>query len=278
MSGIEALQGGIGRKERGSDRVTEELVRRFHATLGLPGTPGGEGEPAPRLIHWCLAKPAVVTAELGSDGHPKKGGFLPPVALPRRMWAGGDVQFFGDISVGDTVERVSCIADIKEKSGRTGLLYFVTVEHEISVDGAVRVIERQDIVYREAASGPSPAVGEAAASGTVSRSVDASPILLFRYSALTFNGHRIHYDRPYATGVEHYPGLVVHGPLQATLLYHFATAQQGRPPQHFAFRGQSPLADGPMRLHATPGDHTMKLWTAPPGGPLAMSAEANWND
>ena len=274
---IAHLRSWIGREDVASDVVTPALVGKFRATLDLPGAEPEAGEPAPQLIHFCLAQPAVPQSELGPDGHPARGGFLPPVPLPRRMWAGGALVFRQDIRVGDTVRRTSRIADVVLKEGRTGPLCFVTVEHRIEANGALAVEERQDIVYRGGDAGLPGRPPPAAASGQHQRAVDASAPLLFRYSALTFNGHRIHYDRRYVQEVEGYPGLIVHGPLQATLLVDFAARLRGASPSRFSFRSLSPLFDDdPFRLHAAEGGDALKLWTAREGGPIAMSAEAAW--
>lgn len=275
---IAHLRSWIGRTDTAAEMVTPDLVRRFRATFDEePGAPR-DGEPAPRLLHWCLAPPAALTGTLGPDGHPARGGFLPPVPLPRRMWAGGSLVFHGEIKVGDTVHRHSRIADVTMKDGRTGTLCFVTVLHEIEAAGQVVVSETQDIVYRglDAAGGAKKAP-EPAPAGAHRGEIDPTPPLLFRYSALTFNGHRIHYDQPYVTKVEGYPGLVVHGPLQATFLLRFASQIRGAAPARFSFRGLSPLFDtAPMSLNADAEGDRLKLWTARPGGPVAMSAEAEW--
>ncbi len=274
---IDRLSGWIGREEIETDEIGATIAARYHATFGMAGTPPRPGEVVPRLIHWCLAVALTPTAELGPDGHPRRGGFLPPVDLPRRMWAGGEIAFHGDLRVGDTVRRVSQITGIEPKAGRSGPLCFVTVEHRFEVDGAVRLVERQDIVYRGGAAGGAERGLPAAPQGRDCRSVDPTPPLLFRYSALTFNTHRIHYDHPYVTGVEGYPGLVVHGPMQAALLLNFATELHGAPPGHFAFRSLSPLTDSArFNLHADAVDGGLKLWTAAEAGPVAMTAEARW--
>ena len=275
---IAHLQGWIGREDEGTDLVTPELVRKFRAMLDRPGRDPVPGEPAPPLIHFCLAQPAVAQSQLGPDGHPARGGFLPPVPLPRRMWAGGGLTFHREIRVGDTVRRLSRIAEVALKRGRTGPLCFVTVEHRIEANGALAVEERQDIVYRglEAAGGNKPP--PPAPAGAHRREVDVSAVVLFRYSALTFNGHRIHYDRRYVTQVEGYPGLIVHGPLQATLLLSFAAEIRGAPPARFSFRGLSPLFDDDrVLLHAEEDGNGLKLWTARDGGSVAMSAHAAWS-
>lgn len=276
---IEHLRSWIGREESASDIVSVDLVRKFNATLELSAAPVVPGDVAPLLVNYCLAQPAAPMSLLGEDGHPQRGDFLPPVPLPRRMWAGSSLMFHGLLRVGDEVRRVSRIADVAVKEGRSGSLCFVTVEHRLDVAGAPKIEETQNIVYREAASrkdAVKPVAAEPAPAGTHSKPIAVSTVLLFRYSALTFNGHRIHYDRPYATEVEHYPGLVLHGPLQATLLLNFATELKGKAPSRFAFRSLSPLLDNGVNLHATEDGDTMKLWTARPDGPVAMSAEAVW--
>lgn len=273
------LRSWIGREQEASEPVTPELARRFRATLDLPG-PVDIGVEAPALIHLCLAPPAVPPGELGPDGHPARGGFLPPVPLPRRMWAGGGFALSGAIRIGETVTRRSRILDVVAKDGRTGPLCFVTVEHAVSVEGRTVLTERQDIVYREAEGGPAPAGAPSPAeTGTFTQTVAVTPTLLFRYSALTFNGHRIHYDQPYATNVENYPGLVVHGPMQATMLLHFAAGLRGATPARFSFRSLSTLFDdADFSLHAKEEGTGLTLWTARDGGPVAMTAQAEWAD
>ena len=262
------LRRWIGREETASDRVTPALVDRFRATLGLSPASLAARSPAPRLIHFCLCAPASPTEALGEDGHPARGGFLPLVPLPRRMWAASDIAFDGDLFIGDEVRRRSTIADVAVKAGRSGALCFVTVDHAIESGGAIRVRDRQTLVYRAADAPVVPNPVPLAPYGEEVAIMEPTPTLLFRYSALTFNGHRIHYDRPYAVEVEGYPGLVVHGPLQASLLFDMAARRAGRSPDRFAFRGVSPLFDiHPMQLHAAPGeDGTMTLWTGRPAG------------
>ena len=272
---IAHLRKWIGREERKTDVVTVGLADRFRATLGSKAV--APGEALPLAIHWCLAPAAVPPEEIGGDGHPARGGFLPPVPLPRRMWAGGELKFHRPLQVGDTVERMSRIADVSEKAGRTGRLVFVTVEHEISTSQGRAVSERQDLVYREAqAAAASPVAPAEPRPADVSLGIDATTVLLFRYSALTFNGHRIHYDRDYARDVEGYPGLVVHGPLQATLLANLAARlSNGRPPRSFAYRGVSPLFDGaPFMVNAARRDDGFDLWCADSSGVATMTATA----
>jgi len=275
---IAHLRTWIGREDIGEDTVSVDLARKYHAMLDFAGAPPDSGAVVPRLIHFCIAQPAAPTAKLGLDGHPTRGGFLPPVPLPRRMWAGGALTFLGDLRVGDTMRRVSRIEDVTVKEGRTGSLCFVTVNHTVEANGARVVAERQDIVYRglgsTSATANAPSVAE---QGQHQRPMRAEAPLLFRYSALTFNAHRIHYDRRYVMDVEGYPGLVVHGPMQAAWLCNYAGELHGAPPKRFNFRGQSPLFDDDdFVLHATADGDTMKLWTAKIDGTLCMSAEARW--
>jgi 3-methylfumaryl-CoA hydratase len=270
------LRSCIGREQVASDVVTSDLVRKFHATFDLTG--GCEiGDVAPRLIHFCLAQPAAPTAALGEDGHPHKGGFLPPIPLPRRMWAGGSVSFHQELRIGEAVRRVSRIADVVPKSGRTGLLCFVTVNHALEVDGRTVLVEDQTLVYRDLESGGAAKTPAPAAMGRHQRRIEPLPPFLFRYSALTFNSHRIHYDYRYATEIERYPSLVVHGPLQATLLLNYARELHGSPPSTFTFRSLSPLFDDDaFRLHADEDGARLKLWTARDNGAVGMAAEAGW--
>ena len=273
---VEHLREWIGKTEQKSDVITPGLVERLRATLG--DTACATPDALPLAIHWCLAPPAVPPSEIGSDGHPARGGFLPPVPLPCRMWAGGALEFHQPLVAGDTVTHRSRIAGVTEKSGRTGHLVFVTVEHQISTNDSLAVSERQDIVYREAqaAAGSKPAAPTQTRKAAHQQTIQATTTLLFRYSALTFNGHRIHYDRDYARDIEGYPGLVVHGPLQATMLVNFAARlKDGRTPTRFSYRGLSPLFDGPdFTLNAIIRDATVELWCADHNGTTTMEATA----
>ena len=232
----------IGRRREAGDLVTERMVAEYRVIL--TGT-CGPGE-VPAGFHWCLAPDLAPPEDLGRDGHPRPGIFLPRLPLPRRMWAGGEIRFFQPFQTGATVTRTSTIADVTFKTGRSGKLGFVGVDHEYHAAGELLLSERQNIVYRE-----DPAPGSAR---TPPPGEDWSPVetwhahpdstLLFRYSALTFNGHRIHYDHPYATGVEGYDGLVVHGPLQAVWMQNLAATIFGALPASFRYRGLSPLTVG----------------------------------
>ncbi|MFQ6163546.1 MaoC family dehydratase N-terminal domain-containing protein [Sinorhizobium meliloti] len=270
------LRSWVGREESVDADISVELAGKFAATFNLTGD-FRPGDVAPAMIHFCLGQQPAPTALLGTDGHPARGGFLPPVPLPRRMWAGGSLVFHKPLRIGDPVTRRSRIADVTVKQGRAGILCFVAVEHRIVVAGEEMITERQDIVYRGNAGVSKDASSVPAPAGEHRRGFDPLPTALFRYSALTFNGHRIHYDRAYAMNEEGYPGLVVHGPLQATLLYMLAAELRGVPPLRFSFRSQSPLFDGtPFGLHARDTDGVFALWTAAENGPVAMAAEARW--
>jgi 3-methylfumaryl-CoA hydratase len=274
------LRRWIGKTEEGTDIVTPHLVRALRATLFLNIGNAADGDPAPLTVQWCLAQPVVAAAELGPDGHPARGGFLPPVSLPRRMWAGGQITFHDPICVGDEVTRSSRIADVALKQGASGQLCFVTVHHEITTPRGIAVTERQDIVYRDSAprGAPPASSSEVVPPGKHRRSHMADAVLLFRYSALTFNAHRIHYDRSYVTDVEGYPGLVFHGPLQAALLANYAAALHGGEcPKRFDYRAVAPLFDGSeFSLNADDTPDGLALWTADSGGRVTMKATATY--
>jgi 3-methylfumaryl-CoA hydratase len=272
---IAALRGWIGRTETSADMLTPRLLRAYAAMLDR----APEEDVAPLAVHWCLAPPTAQAAALGPDGHPARGSFLPQVALPRRMWAGGELRFHDRLRAGDHVARTSRIADVTVKEGKTGSLCFVTVEHETASARGLAIRERQDLVYRDrdakpALAGVAPARRRVARPARWRREMRVDPVLLFRYSALTFNGHRIHYDRDYAVREESYPGLVVHGPLQATWLLEYAAEILGRPPAIFSFRGVSPLFDFEhFALCARQVETELELWTDVDGAP-AMEARA----
>ncbi|MEA2833512.1 MAG: 3-methylfumaryl-CoA hydratase [Methylobacteriaceae bacterium] len=278
----ELMRSWIGRTTSDRDVVTPRLAQELSVTLDGDGPPFREGDVCPLAIHWCLAPPMVPQSRLGPDGHPARGDFLPPVPLPRRMWAAGRLEFFDALRVGDTVERRSKIADVSVKEGRSGRLCFVAVDHEISTPRGLALKERHDIVYRDAPSGdPSqqaePARGESPRAAQWSEARIADAVMLFRYSALTFNGHRIHYDRQYVTKVEGYPGLIVHGPLQATLLVEFAASIRSAGPKIFSFRALNPLFDGQeFTLNAAESDGALDLWITGPDGRTTMAGKAEW--
>lgn len=273
MSGYEAW---VGRTETRAERVEPAQTLKMAATLDRPVP--AEGDPLPPGWHWMLFNAAEPRGALGPDGHPKRGGFLPPVELPRRMWAGGRLSFLASLRVGAHAVRRSEIVKVESKSGKTGALVFVTVRHAIDADGGRVLEEEHDIVYRDAPEPGAPAPKPVAPpeGAALSRVVVPDPTLLFRYSALTFNGHRIHYDQPYATKVEGYPGLVFHGPLTATLLMALCEELGAAPLARFAFRGVAPLFDtAPFTIRAKRGDDgSISAWAETPEGALAMTAEA----
>jgi 3-methylfumaryl-CoA hydratase len=279
---LDHLRQWIGRSNEASDIVTAQLVRGLRATLFLDIGEPRPGDAAPFTVHWCLAQPVLPMSELGPDGHPSRGGFLPPVPLPRRMWAGGELAFLDPLRVGDEVTRSSQISDVTMKTGSTGALCFVSVSHLISTTRGVAIRERQDIVYRALASGPqsnAPAKPVAPPPAAAHRERHmADPVLLFRYSALTFNGHRIHYDRDYVTKVEGYPGLVFHGPMQAALLVECAARLHGgAAPKKFSYRGVQPMFDGSeFSINANQTTDGMELWTANSADMPTMKANAEW--
>jgi|tagenome__1003787_1003787.scaffolds.fasta_scaffold20793428_2 3-methylfumaryl-CoA hydratase len=275
------MRSWIGRTTSARDVITPRLAEELRATLDRDGPPLREGDQCPLAIHWCLAPPIVPQSRVGPDGHPARGDFLPPVPLPRRMWAAGRLEFFDALRVGDAVERHSKIADVNIKEGRSGRLCFVAVDHEIATARGLALKERHDIVYRDAPSGnpvqQAPPRGEPARQAQWRETRAADAVMLFRYSALTFNGHRIHYDRQYVTEVEGYPGLIVHGPLQATLLVEFAASIRSAAPKVFVFRALNPLFDGQeFTLNAADSDGAVELWITGPEGRTTMAGKAEW--
>lgn len=268
----------IGRRTESEDLITDRMVQSFRAIFESHLMPIGEGE-APLGIHWCLSPAIAPMAALGEDGHPAKNLHLPPVPLPRRMWAGGAIEHHDALRVGDQVHRHSTIADVARKIGRSGELWFVTVNHDYETKRGLAIRERHDIVYRGATK-PAPAGGgdeqRAPRQRDKTWTVAMSPTLLFRYSAISFNGHRIHYDLPYARESEGYEGLVVHGPLQATLLFNLAANQLGAPPRRFSYRGlAAAIAGQALDICAGPGGDVPSLWTQGPAGVIHMEAKAS---
>jgi 3-methylfumaryl-CoA hydratase len=276
---LDHLRQWIGRSTEASDTVTAQLVKGLRATLFMDIGEPKPGDAAPFTAHWCLAQPVYPMSELGPDGHPTRGGFLPPVPLPRRMWAGGELEFFEALRVGDEVTRTSRISDVTMKTGSTGVLCFVSVEHLITTSRGTALRERQDIVYRDISTAPAaaPAKPPAAPTAQHRESHIADPVLLFRYSALTFNGHRIHYDRDYVTKVEGYPGLIFHGPMQAAFLVEFASRLHGGvAPKKFSYRGVQPLFEGEFSVNANLTGAGMDTWTANSTGLPTMKGTASW--
>lgn len=277
---IAHLKTWIGREEARVETLAPEPAQTLAATLDRDET-YAVGAALPPLWHWLHFLPRAPMREIGPDGHPKRGGFLPPVPLERRMWAGSRIEFLSPLIIGKTIEKRSRIQSVEHKAGRGGDLVFVSVEHAYSAGGEAWIREEQDIVYRAMPEpgAPLPSPQPAPQDAGFSREITPDPVLLFRYSALTFNGHRIHYDAPYAREVEGYPGLVVHGPLIATLLLDLLRREK---PQarvtHFAFRALSPLFHtAPFRVNGAFSAPTQaRLWASTLEGGLAMQAEATF--
>ncbi|HJV79547.1 FAS1-like dehydratase domain-containing protein [Noviherbaspirillum sp.] len=274
------LREWLGRTETYHDEITRTPITALSATLDRDDAPPGKGEALPPLWHWLYFLPVHRQSELGPDGHAARGGFLPPVPLPRRMWAGGRLQFHHPLRLADAITRESRIVDVSYKEGRTGPLVFVLVRHEISNADGVALTEEHDIVYRDNPKPDDPAPKPIAARSDHDwmREIRPDDVLLFRYSALTFNGHRIHYDRRYVTEVEGYPGLVVHGPLIATLLMDLL--RRNLPEAvvaQFSFRAIKPLFDTAPFFVCGKLDSdgkTVLLWAKDATGALTMDASA----
>jgi 3-methylfumaryl-CoA hydratase len=266
----------LNKQAMAEDDITAYPITALAATLERQV----DGRSVPPLWHWLYFLPTASMAQIGPDGHPKRGGFLPPVDLPRRMWAGGRLVFHGPLVAGDRATRTSTITAISEKQGGTGPLVFITVRHLIEVRGELKIEEEHDIVYRGAPGRGDPrGLHMLAPLGAQwQRVLTADPVLLFRYSALTFNGHRIHYDYPYVTNVEGYPGLIVHGPLIATLLVDLIARE--RPDatlRGFSFKALRPTFGGdPFTLCGTPHGGGAELWAHDHEGFVTMTATADF--
>jgi 3-methylfumaryl-CoA hydratase len=276
------LSAWIGRSETVHDQIGATPVIALTATLDHPSAPVDVGQALPPLWHWLYFLPMHRQSDIGADGHARRGGFLPPVPLPRRMWAGSQFEFRAPVRVGDRVSRTSTIDDVSRKEGRTGPLVFVRVRHELRCNGAAEpaLVEFHDIVYRDAkqATDVEPPPQPAPSGAAWQRDIVPDDVLLFRYSALTFNGHRIHYDRRYVTQVEGYPGLIVHGPLIATLLMDLVRRQMpDAEVAAFRFKAVRPTFDlHPFRVCGAPqaDGKTVKLWAQDHEGWLTMDAVA----
>ncbi len=273
---LEHLREWVGRTESRTDSITAWPAVALAATLDRDDPVPSAGEELPPGWHWLYFLDVKRAAELGDDGHARRGGFLPPVPLPLRMWAGGRIEFHRPLRIGDAARRESAIAAVEPKRGASGDLVFVTVRHTIHASGEVAIIEEHDIVYRER-GGSALAARPAPVSARWQRTINADTVLLFRYSALTFNGYRMHYDIDYARNEEHYPGLLVHAPLQVTLLLDLCRRHEPRRLQQLRYRALAPLfhnerftvngdvqADGP----------SIEMWTANAAGHYAMTATA----
>ena len=278
---LEKLKEWIGQKESAVDYVTIPAVHRLAATLD-------RGDPMPRMgdllpagWHQILFPRVVRHSQIGADGHPERGDFLPPVPLPRRMFAGKRTTFHESLRVGDEVRRDSVIQEVNIKHGRTGTMVFVTVKTDLTSPRGLAITEEQDLVYREAAAPGAPPQPSQPAPGRAvwSRTVTPDPVMLFRYSALTFNGHRIHYDLPYVTQVEGYPGLVMNGGLTTLLVFELARTHASTPIHRISPRNVRALfVNQPIALGGEPStdNRTAKLWALNPDGALALTAEAEF--
>lgn len=283
----------VGRRQTVVENISPEIVRRMAATMNLDKS-FKERDALPPCWHWLFFNQIDPQSILGEDGHPPRGDFLPPVSLPRRMFAGSRLDWRGDLKVGARIEKESTILSVESKSGSSGDMVFVTVRHLYREDSQQLLEEQQDIVYRDVSSAGEREALAALAERVRQRTdedfsfakpaertqrVLPDPVRLFRYSAATFNGHRIHYDHPYATGVEHYPGLVVHGPLLATMLVGFLLRDvtPGHELRHFEFRAKRPTFDiGPFHLHAGEVDENgrIELWSTNNVGEVAVDGWA----
>lgn len=279
---LEGFQRWVGRREETTDVLLPLHVAGLEAMLDRDATLPRAGDAAPPGAHWLIRPRWLRQSELGPDGHPQRGGFMPPVPLPRRMWAGSVLAFAEPLRVGEEVARRSEILDVATKEGRGGLLVFARVRHEFHGARGLALTEEQDVVYREAPdpARPAPAAEPAPPDGPWRRVITPDPVMLFRYSALTYNGHRIHYDQPYVTKVEGYPGLIVHGPLLATLLLDLARREAPKATlERFSFRALAPVFDtAPFTVSGVPaadGRHAV-VWVKRPDGGLAMRAEASF--
>lgn len=272
-----SLEKWIGRQQSSVDIIDARPMRLMQAMLDrTPYTKAGDA--LPPLWHWMYFPEEDLQESIAADGHTVRGGFLPPVDLPRRMWAGGRFKFKRPLRIGDTVTKISTIKDIKNTQGHSGKLCFVTVEHHFSVKNITCFSEEHDIVYRDypAPDAPAPKLKAAPSSADWQRQIKPNPVLLFRYSALTFNGHRIHYDRSYCRDEEGYPGLIFHGPLTATLLLDLLLENEsGKWISEFDFRAMLPLFDtSPFTIAGQRNQNELKLWAADNCGNIAMQAGA----
>ena len=274
----EDFQAWVGRTEETTDALCCVQAQSAQAMLDDPGPTLVDGSALPPLWHWFYFLPRAPQAGLNDDGHPQRGGFLPPIPYPRRMFAGARVQWHRPLHVGVPAQRESRIGDVVMKAGKSGRLAFVTATHRIVQRGELCIEESQDIVYREPGGrvgAPTKAEWPPLPEGSWTRVLQPDTRLLFRFSALTFNAHRIHYDRAYASDVEGYPGLVVHGPLTAVLLAELVRHSTARPLLSFSFRGVAPLFDlGPVRLVGTFAGDELALQAQGPDGNAALLATA----
>ncbi|MFM0060198.1 MaoC family dehydratase N-terminal domain-containing protein [Paraburkholderia phytofirmans] len=277
---IAHLKQWVGNETSDVETLSVRHAHLMAATLGLGSAALAEGAPLPPLWHWIYFLSGSPPSELGRDGHPARGGFLPPVPLPNRMWAGGSVEFLAPLPLGASVEKRSQIVSVEHKQGRSGELVFVTVRHDVLHEGRTAISEHHDIVYKEPAP-PGPRLSSPATPATPaaqhSRPFEPTSTTLFRYSALTFNGHRIHYDVDYCRDVEGYSNLVIHGPLHATLLAMYAGEIAGKPLRTFRYRGiQASVLGTVLTINAHVSGSDATVWTALPDGSVSMQADATF--
>lgn len=278
---LEKLKDWIGQKEAAVDYVTIPAVHRLAATLDRDDPMPRAGDPLPIGWHAILFPRVVRHSQIGADGHPERGDFLPPVPLPRRMFAGKRTTFIEDLRVGDEVRRESTIEAVNIKQGRSGQMVFVTVKTNIASPRGLAVTEEQDIVYRAEPdpNAPPPPPQAAPATAVWKNTVTPDPVMLFRYSALTFNGHRIHYDHRYVTGTEGYPDLVMNGGLTTLLVYELARTRAATPVRTMSSRNVRALfVNRPIHFGGEPAadGKSAKLWAADKDGALALTAEAQF--
>ena len=277
---IDHLRKWIGKIDNVTDFVTPIVEQRYRATLNMDIGNPKDGDPVTSGLHWMLGWNLVKNDELGVDSHPALGEFLPPVPLPRRMWAGSEIKVLKPIRVGDKVIKQSTVADIQVKEGRTGLLCFVTAEYNFLVNDEVTINEKHNIVYRDISksgggSGYSKDIPEKA---DLSEKIFMHPTILFRYSAIGFVGHRIHYDHPYTVNEENYPGLIVHGPLQATYLLRAAEKLMGKPVKSFTHKVMAPVFANSEYIVGVDkmDDGSVSCWGATKEFGVTMRAEAKF--
>ncbi len=278
---LEHLRQWVGRKESHHDLASAWPIAAMAATLDRDDPPPRIGDVIPEGWHWSYFLETALARELAHDGHPKRGGFLPPVTLPRRMWAGGRLEFRRPIKIGEALTRESEILAVVPKSGKSGNLVFVTVRHTVTVANEVAVVEEHDIVYRDAPTPGAPAAPDkpAPANAVWRHEIMPDEAMLFRYSALIFNAHRIHYDIDYCRKEEGYPGLIVHGPLQTTLLLDLSRRFAGKPVRKLDYRAVSPVFHNQkLTVGGIPSaDGTSaQLWTMGPTGNIAMTGTVQY--
>lgn len=271
------LREWVGKTETHNDVLSSRHARLMAATLGQSQTDLVTGAPLPPLWHWLYFLTGEAPGALGRDGHPARGGFLPPVTLPNRMWAGGQLEFRAQIPLDAEVQKRSTVVSIDHKQGRSGELVFVKVQHELLYSGETVVNEFHDIVYKGESAPGSAAAAEPMPVAQHTRRITPDSTMLFRYSALTFNGHRIHYDADYCRDTEGYPNLVIHGPLNATLLADFAQKVTTRPLKQFRYRGLKPsILGNELTINAISDGDQLTLWVSLPDGSVSMRAEATF--